>query len=159
MLEYMHNTISVKDGRHGMGYGYFLTKVFKYFEIPLGLGVIGTVKQNIFMDILVKWECLEERTWTKSKVSEMVVEQEQVIHELEEMTAILANKDSKIARLRVELLKAKIEGPGEDELAALKVQNNVLITMNIVLNGRLLSKADDRLTLLLQSVTSKPTLS
>lgn len=81
MLEHMHKTVSMKDGKHGMGYGYFLTKVFNHLEIPLGAGVRGTVKRTNFMNTLVECECLEGRTWQVSKVSELLVEQGQLKHE------------------------------------------------------------------------------
>lgn len=37
-------TVTVKDGKCGMGYRFLLTKVFTYFGIPLGVGMKGTVK-------------------------------------------------------------------------------------------------------------------
>ena len=44
MLEHMYKTVIERKGIHGMGYGYFLTEVFKYFHIPLGVGKVGIVK-------------------------------------------------------------------------------------------------------------------
>ncbi|KAH0746521.1 hypothetical protein KY285_008178 [Solanum tuberosum] len=46
MLERIHKTVTVKNGKHGMGYSYFLTSVFSHLEIPLEAGVRGTVKQT-----------------------------------------------------------------------------------------------------------------
>ena len=43
MLEHMYKTIIERKGIYGMEYGYFLTEVFKYFNIPLGVGKVGTV--------------------------------------------------------------------------------------------------------------------
>lgn len=43
MLEHMYKTVIERKGIHGMGYGYFLTKVFKHFKIPLSVGRDGTV--------------------------------------------------------------------------------------------------------------------
>lgn len=47
ILEHMHKIINARDGRHGMSYGYFLARVFDHFKVPLGLGVRGTIKQNL----------------------------------------------------------------------------------------------------------------
>ena len=35
IIEHIHKTVIERKGVHGMGYGYFLTKVFKHFRIPL----------------------------------------------------------------------------------------------------------------------------
>ena len=45
MLDYMYKTVIERKGIHGMGYGYFLTEVFKHFKIPLSVERVGTVKQ------------------------------------------------------------------------------------------------------------------
>ncbi|KAG5611917.1 hypothetical protein H5410_023198 [Solanum commersonii] len=46
MLEHMYKTITKHKGKHGMGYGHFLTKVFKHLDILVGLGSVGTIKQS-----------------------------------------------------------------------------------------------------------------
>ncbi|KAH0650148.1 hypothetical protein KY284_030060 [Solanum tuberosum] len=38
MLEHMHKMMFVKDEKHGLGYEYLLTWVFRHFGIPLGHG-------------------------------------------------------------------------------------------------------------------------
>ena len=45
MLEHMYKIVIERKGIHEMGYGYFLTKVFKYFNISLSVGKVCTVKQ------------------------------------------------------------------------------------------------------------------
>ena len=60
MLEHMYKTVSERKGIHGMGYGYFLTEVFKYFNIPLSVGKVGTVKQAFSENNLVECECQEQ---------------------------------------------------------------------------------------------------
>ena len=45
MLEHMYKTVIERKEINGMEYGYFLTEVFKYFNIPLSVGKVGTVKQ------------------------------------------------------------------------------------------------------------------
>ena len=54
MLEHIYKTVIERKGVHEMGYGYFLTEVFKNFQIPLSVGKMGTVKQTISESTLVK---------------------------------------------------------------------------------------------------------
>ena len=77
-----------------MGYVYFLTKVFKHFNIPLGVGKVGTVKKSFSETTLVECECIEGKENHKSKVSQLVEEQDQLKHELEEMAVRLSSKDA-----------------------------------------------------------------
>ena len=44
ILEHMYKIVIERKVKHGMGYGYLLTKVFKYLNIPLGIGKVGSVK-------------------------------------------------------------------------------------------------------------------
>ncbi|KAK4729561.1 hypothetical protein R3W88_022549 [Solanum pinnatisectum] len=64
------------------------------------------------MNTLVECECMKGRIRHLSKVSELVVEQSQQRHELEEMTILVRKKDAEIALLKVQLAKAQTEGPG-----------------------------------------------
>jgi len=73
MLEHIHNTVRVNNGKHDMGYGYFLTRVCKHLEIPLETGVRGTVKQTFFMNTLIECECVEGKIGHMSKMYELVV--------------------------------------------------------------------------------------
>ena len=59
ILEHMCKTVIERNGKHGMGYGYFLIEVFKHFNIPLGVGKVGTVKQSFFVSTFVECECIE----------------------------------------------------------------------------------------------------
>ena len=45
MMEYMYKTVIKYKGKHGMGHGYFQMKVFHHFNISIGAGKVGTVKQ------------------------------------------------------------------------------------------------------------------
>lgn len=38
ILEHMYKIVIERKGKHEISYGYFLTKVFKYLNIPLGVG-------------------------------------------------------------------------------------------------------------------------
>ncbi|KAH0746349.1 hypothetical protein KY285_008006 [Solanum tuberosum] len=128
MLEHMHKTVTAKDSKHGMGYGYLQTRVFNHFAIPLGKGIKGTIKQTISLTTLIKCECVEGRTGNKGKsqVSELLEQQQQLKHELEEMTVIMASRNAEIAQLNAQLLKAQAEGPSVEEMAALKAENESL---------------------------------
>ncbi|TMW91023.1 hypothetical protein EJD97_014908, partial [Solanum chilense] len=59
MLEHMYKTVIERKGIHGMGYGYFLTEVFKYFNIPFSAGKVGTVKQAFSENTLIECESIE----------------------------------------------------------------------------------------------------
>ena len=52
MLEHMYKTVIERKGIHGIGYVYFLIESFKHFNILLGVGKLGTVKQAFFRDYL-----------------------------------------------------------------------------------------------------------
>ena len=54
MLEHIHKTVIERKGVHEIGYGYFLTEVFKHFQIPLSVGKMGIVKQTISKSTLVE---------------------------------------------------------------------------------------------------------
>lgn len=58
MIEHMYKTVIERKGKHGMGYGYLLTKVFQYLNIPLGVGKVGTSKQSFIETTLVECECI-----------------------------------------------------------------------------------------------------
>ena len=76
MLENIYKTMIERKGKHGMGYGYFLTKVFKHFNIMLEVGKVGTTKQSFSETTLVECECIEGKENHKSKVSQLVEEQD-----------------------------------------------------------------------------------
>ncbi|KAH0748684.1 hypothetical protein KY290_027916 [Solanum tuberosum] len=100
MLDHMYKTVIEHYGKHGMGYGYFLTKVFKHLNILVGLGIVGTVKQSFSLNTLVECECIEGKAGPLSKMSQLVMEQNQLKHELEEINVFVSNKDAEIALLK-----------------------------------------------------------
>ncbi|KAH0765549.1 hypothetical protein KY285_001420 [Solanum tuberosum] len=55
-----------------------------------------------------------------SKVSQLIMEHDQLKHELEEMIVRVSNKEAEIALLKVELLKAQTEGHGTAEVRELR---------------------------------------
>ena len=106
-----------------MGYGYFLTEVFKYFNIPLSVGKVGTVKQAFSENTLVECECIEGKGNPKSKMAQLIEDQDQLKHEVEELTMRLSGKDAEIAILKAELLTSQTEGPGTAVVQALEREN------------------------------------
>ncbi|KAH0714908.1 hypothetical protein KY284_007813 [Solanum tuberosum] len=159
MLEHMYKTVITQKGKHGIGYGYFLTKVFKYLDIPLKAVTIRTMKQTFSMNTLVECEIMEGRTGHLSKISTLVVEQSQLKHELEEMIALVSKRDVEITLLKAQLSKAQTEGPGSAEVSKLRKKNETLLVENVELKEKLIKfndAANDRLTLVIQSPTQKP---
>ena len=77
-----------------MGYGQFLTKVFKYFNIPLGVGKVSTVKQAFLETSLVECEFIEVKRNPKSKMAQLIEDQDQLKHEVEELTMRFSGKDA-----------------------------------------------------------------
>lgn len=53
----------------------------------------------------------------------MIAEQDQLNHELKEITMRVSSKDAEIAIHKVELLKAQIEGPGTSDVQELHREN------------------------------------
>ena len=122
-----------------MGYGYFLSEVFKYINIPLSVGKVGTVKQAFSENTLVGCECIEWKGNPKSKMSQLIEDQDQLKHEVEELTMGLSGKDAEIAILKAELLTAQTEGPGTSVVQEKAIKNT--------------DAANDRLTLIIQSLS------
>ena len=67
MLEHIHKTVIERKGVHGMGYGYFLTEVFKHFQIPLSVGKMWTVKQTIPKVPWLSANALKEETILRAR--------------------------------------------------------------------------------------------
>ncbi|KAH0765233.1 hypothetical protein KY285_001104 [Solanum tuberosum] len=154
ILEHMHKTIIDQKGKHDMEYGYFLTKVFKNLEGLVGEGIVWTVKQSFAMNTLVECECVEGRTGHFSKMFVLEVKLSQLKHKLEEMTMLVSQKDAEI-----ELLKAQMEGPSSAEVSELKAKNEPLLAQNAEHKEKLIKSndaANDRLSLVIQSLTRKP---
>ncbi|KAK4724110.1 hypothetical protein R3W88_026889 [Solanum pinnatisectum] len=91
-----------------------------------------------------------------SKISQLVVEQSQLKHELDEMTLFVSKRDAEIALLNAQLVKAQTEGPGTEEVNELKMKNANLLPQNDDLQEKLIKAhdtANDRLTLVMKSLT------
>lgn len=82
------------DSKHGIPYGYFLNKVFKYFLVECVRGVSGTVKQMFTMNTLIENSCIKVRVCTRSHVFELLDIQKCLTRELDEMMVVIATIDT-----------------------------------------------------------------
>lgn len=60
MIEHMQKIATFKDGNHGLPYWFLFTRVFKFFEVSLGPGKVGTKKQTFSQTTLKECECIEK---------------------------------------------------------------------------------------------------
>lgn len=74
----MRKILIVKDGKHGLGYGYFLTKVFRHFGLPLDTGTKGTGTQTFSFKSLMEYECIEGRVVKLSRISKLLGKKERL---------------------------------------------------------------------------------
>ena len=126
MLEHIYKTVIERKGVHGIGYEYFLTEVFKHFQIPLSVGKVGTVKQTVSESTLVECECIEGRGNPKSKMAQLIEDQDQLNPEVEELTVRLSGKEAENAILKAKLFTAQNEGPGSSVVQPLERENTEL---------------------------------
>ena len=156
MLEHIYKTVIERKGVHGMGYRYFLTEVFKHFQIPLSVERVGMVKQTISESTLVECECIEGRGNPKSKMAKLIEDQDQLKHEVEEHTVCLSGKEAEIAILKAELLTEQHEGPGSSVVQALERENAELKAKITALQEKAIKDndaANARITLIIQSLS------
>ncbi|TMW99838.1 hypothetical protein EJD97_001864, partial [Solanum chilense] len=106
MLEHLYKMVIKRKGIHRMGYGYFLTEVFKHLKIPQSVGRVGTVKQAFSENTLVECECIEGKGDPKRKMTQLIEYKDQLKHEVEKLTVRLSGKDAKITIVKAELLTA-----------------------------------------------------
>ena len=142
-----------------MVYGYFLTEVFKYFNIPLSVGKVGTVKQSFSENTLVECECIKRKGNPKIKMAQLIEDKDQLKHEVKELTMRLSGKDAEIFILIYELLTAQTEGPCTVVVQALEKENAELRAKVIALQEESIKDndvANDILTLIIHSLSHQP---
>ncbi|KAK4735150.1 hypothetical protein R3W88_009411 [Solanum pinnatisectum] len=133
--------------------------VFQHLNIHVGKCIVGTVKQSFSLSTLVECEHIEGKVGPLSKMSQLVMEQDQLKHELEEITVLVSNKDAEIALLKAQLLKSQTEGPGTAKANELRVKNATLLAQIAELQEKLVKDRDetnDRLTLVIKSFSRQP---
>ena len=69
IIKHLYKTIIEHKVKHGMGYCYFLMKLFHHFNIRVGAGKIGIAKQSFTLSTLVECDCVEGKGNPLSKVS------------------------------------------------------------------------------------------
>ena len=69
------------------------------------------MKQAFSENTLVECECIEGKGNPKRKMSQVIEDQDQLKHEVEEITMRLSGKDVEISILKAEKLTAQTEGP------------------------------------------------
>lgn len=83
IMKHLYKTIIEHKVKHGMGYGYFLMKLFHHFNIHVGAGKSGSAKKSFTLSTLVKCECVESKGNPQSKLSQFIKEQDQLKHVLD----------------------------------------------------------------------------
>lgn len=58
MIEHMIKVAYIRVGKHGLPYGFFLTRVFEHFHVSLVKAIVGTGKQMFTMSTLEECECV-----------------------------------------------------------------------------------------------------
>ncbi|KAH0765269.1 hypothetical protein KY290_001242 [Solanum tuberosum] len=92
-------------------------------------------------------------------MSQLVLEQDKLKHQLEEMTVLVSNKDAEIALLKAQLLKAQTEGPSTAEANELTVKNVALLAQISKLQEKLIkdrAETNEWLTLVIKSFSCQP---
>ncbi|KAH0742983.1 hypothetical protein KY290_030976 [Solanum tuberosum] len=105
-----------KLAKHGIHYGYLLNHVFKHFEVPLGRGVPGTMKQMFTVVTLLECECVEGKA-----------------------NVIVNDKEVEIAQLKFQLQRAISKRPSTNvvdkkEVEKLRAENEKLLKTNVSLS-------------------------
>ncbi|XP_070031899.1 uncharacterized protein [Nicotiana tomentosiformis] len=122
MIEHMQKVASFKDGNHGLPYGFLLTRVFKFFNVPLGQPKMGTGKQTFSKITLEECECVKKvgGMGSTSTISQLINAQNSATEEIRKLK-------SRNAILETHLSQA-IGAPGpssssSEEVARLSKEN------------------------------------
>ena len=108
---------------------------------------------------MVECECIEGRCNRNNKLSQLIEDQDQFKHEVEELTVRLSGKEAEIAILKAELLTEQHEGPGSSVVQALERENGELKAKITALQEKAIKDndvANARLTLIIQSMSHPP---
>ena len=108
---------------------------------------------------MVECECIEVRGYPKSKIAQLIKDQDQLKHEVEELTVHLSGKETEIAILKAELLTAQSEGLASSVIQALERENTELKSKITALQEKAIKDndvANARLTLVIQSLSHPP---
>ena len=92
-------------------------------------------------------------------MTQLIDDQDQVKHEVEELIVRLSGKEAEIAILKAELLTAQSEGPGSSVIQAMEKENAELKANITALQEKSIKDndaANARLTLVIQSLSHPP---
>ena len=92
-------------------------------------------------------------------MAQLIEDQDQLKHEIEELTVRLSGKEAEIVILKTELLTAQSEGPGSSVVQALEKENAELKAKITALQEKAIKDndaANARLTLVIQSLSQTP---
>lgn len=114
IIEHIHKVLKAKDRKHGLAYGFWLNWVFAYFDIKCGPRKDGLVKQIFIVSTLEDNEYIPKRSGVKSKlvVVDLIEAQTKLISDLEDMTALVAQKNAENTNLKAVNLKGHEGGSG-----------------------------------------------
>ncbi|XP_009777582.1 uncharacterized protein [Nicotiana sylvestris] len=99
MIEHMQKVANFKGGNYGLPYGFLLTRVFKFYKVPLDNPKVGTRKQTFSKTTLEECECVE-------KLSQAVGAPGFVNSSHEEVARLTKENDEICAKLLEEQLSA-----------------------------------------------------
>lgn len=87
MIEHMLKVAGFKDRKHGLPYGFFLTKILEHFEVLLGKDSVGTRKQIFTMSTLEECECVVQKggVGSNSTISQLINAQESATAEIKRL--------------------------------------------------------------------------
>lgn len=112
IIEHVHKVVHIKEGKHGMPYGYYLNRVFNNFKVVCERGTPDTVKYMFTLTILIENKYVEEKVGTKSQVSELMDVWEKLIMEVDELRLALVDKYTDISHFMLKIQQLSSEGPG-----------------------------------------------
>ncbi|KAK4357632.1 hypothetical protein RND71_023242 [Anisodus tanguticus] len=89
VIKHMIKVINAREGNHGLPYVFFLTKVFKHFNVLIGNATIGTRKQMFTMSTLEECECVPKKggIGSNSTISSLIEAQERATADIERLQA------------------------------------------------------------------------
>ncbi|XP_019238038.1 PREDICTED: uncharacterized protein LOC109218156 [Nicotiana attenuata] len=156
MIEHMQKVENLRDGNPGLPYGFYLTKVFEFFKVPLGQAKVGTKKQSFSKTTLEDCECIDKvgGVGSTSTISQLINAQNSATEEIRKLKARNAILESQLNQLQE---VSGSSGSHSAEVARLTKENVELRKQVEDLKERLLNEqmsANARMDLVLQTLAS-----
>lgn len=98
----MNRVTSAKDGKHGLVYVFWLSRIVSYFDVDYAPVKEGFVKKMFNVTTFEDNKCIPKRSGTKSKsiVADLIDTQTKLRKELKEMAIVMQREDDKIVALK-----------------------------------------------------------